>query len=470
MSNTIFFADNENFKNRNFPMLHRLIREFGFEPIFDDPPKPKDISFFLKGLDINLGKNIKENRYLYNIDLFEIVGPDYRKYINSRSLNEPLNFTWDDILSERFDALDKQATKELINKLNNTQACIEYYRDKLFAKRPIMVFVFGGSKIYQRACLKICELYNLNTFVLEHFFTGKHVYIEPQFNQIHNNKDTIKRIHARAKKNTSPITPINLQIFNLNVKDQPNTDYVDEIFASMTAEKIGCVFLQVFDDYSLTNVSNDFILARELDRILGLALNENDRLLLKLHPFEKIKHGTYPTKLYLENKFSEEIKRGRVYIIEGMCNEQISRINNWYGIVSQYALNLNLLGIEPNLNDNFFFNELFETHDPYDKAILIHEIAECGYFNKTEESFEKFVDHVAENLLPSIGCNEADIEEFYNKSFSIKKAGKVILNTQIIDNYVTNNKKTSEKIRNSLRLLLTDPRSFKIKLFAKLGL
>ena len=97
MSNIVFFPDNENFRNRNFPMIHRLIRKFEFEAFFDNPPEPKDINIFLKGLNINIGKNAKENRYLYNIDLFEIIGPEYRKYINSRSLNEAINFTWHDI-------------------------------------------------------------------------------------------------------------------------------------------------------------------------------------------------------------------------------------------------------------------------------------------------------------------------------------------------------------------------------------
>ena len=101
MSKVVFFPDNENFKNRNFPMVHRMMREFGLHSIFDNPPEVKNIRFYLKGFENNFEKAIIENRYIYNIDLFEIVGAEYRRYINARSLNESITFKWSDILKCR---------------------------------------------------------------------------------------------------------------------------------------------------------------------------------------------------------------------------------------------------------------------------------------------------------------------------------------------------------------------------------
>jgi len=468
MSNIVFFIDNENFKNRNFPMVHQLMREFGLQPIFDNLPEFKNIHFFLKGLEGE--KVIVENRYLYNIDLFEIVGAEYRRYINVRSLTESIGFTWSDILSGKFDLLDKSALKELLSMLNEANAHIEYYRDKLFIKRPLIVFVFGGSKIYQRACLKICELYNLNTFVLEHFFTGNHTYIEPQFDQIQNNKKTIERVCSRCHAGSLPLKPINIVLANLNVKDQLNTDYVDSILSTTTSKTIGCVFLQVFDDYSLANVDDEFVLSRELDRLVGFALQHNDQVFLKLHPYEYTKHGSYPTRDYLENKFLEEILLNRIHFIEGMLEEHILRINNWYGIVSQYALNLTLLGRNPTYNENFFFSQVFDCLSINDRVLLIHEMTEHGLFSKTEESYDRFIEHLGKNLLPCIGCTEADIEKFYNKIYSIKKKGQIVLNNQLINNPANSRHSRRKKIWNAIRLLFVDPRSFKAKLFTKLGL
>ncbi|MEM7047271.1 MAG: hypothetical protein AAF442_06445 [Pseudomonadota bacterium] len=477
MSNVVFFPDNENFKQRNFPMIHRVMREFGLQAIFDEPPKTKDLNFYLNDPGGDFAKTVIANRFIYNVDLFEIVEADYRRYINARSLSENLSFNWADILNKKFDTLDKAALKKLLESLNEARAFIEYYREKLFIKRPLLVFVFGGSKIYQRACMKICELFNLNTFVLEYFFTGKHLYIEPQYTQIQNNPWTIKRIYDRAKKETGPLKPINLLLSNINVKAQPNTDYVDEILALIKDERLGCVFLQVFDDYSLTNIADDFVLSDELDRIVELALQENDIILLKLHPFEYIKHGARPTKDYLENKFFDEIRLGRIYLVEGMLDEQLSRVNNWYGIVSQYALNLTLMGLSPNYNDAFFFRELFCEMEPYEKTILLHDITEHGFFDKTEKSYEKFLEHLSANLLPSIGCSESDLEKFNNKLYEIKKTRKIVVSSNATNSPVNNRHKRStkirnaiRKIRNAIRLLIIDPRSFRAKLFAKLKL
>jgi hypothetical protein len=469
MSNIVFFPDNENFKNRNFPMVHRLLREFGLQPIFDNPPEVKSIRFYLKGIDTNYEKAINENRYLYNIDLFEIVGAEYRRYINARSLSESITFQWSDILKCRFEKLDTLAMKDLLSMLNEANAHIEYYRDKLFIKRPLIVFVFGGSKIYQRACLKICELYNLNTFVLEHFFTGNHVYIEPQFDQIQNNKLTIERVRSRCRANTLPLKPVHLVLANLNVKEQPNTGYADIIFDIPKTKTLGCVFLQVFDDYSLANVDDEFVLSTELDRIVGLALKQNDQVLLKLHPFEYTKHGSYPTRDYLANKFFEETCQNRIHFIEGMLEKHISRINNWYGIVSQYALDLTLSGHNPICNKNFFFNDILNSISNNEKSLCIHEIAEHGLFSRTEKSFDQFIQHVSDNLLPCIGCAEADIEEFHNKVYSLNKAGKVVLNNQGMTSHISDPKNRPRKIRNAIRLFIFDPRTFKAKLFAKLG-
>lgn len=470
MSSIVFFPDNENFKNRNFPMVHRLLREFGLQPIFDNPPEVKSIRFYLKGIETNYEKAIIENRYLYNIDLFEIVGAEYRRYINTRSLSERITFQWSDILKCRFEKLDTLAMKDLLSMLNEANAYIEYYRDKLFIKRPLIVFVFGGSKIYQRACLKICELYNLNTFVLEHFFTGNHVYIEPQFDQIQNNKLTIERVRSRCRASTLPQKPINLVLANLNVKEQPNTEYADIIFDTPKTKTLGCVFLQVFDDYSLANVDDEFVLSTELDRVVGLALKQNDQVLLKLHPFEYTKHGSYPTRDYLANKFLEETRQNRIHFIQGMLEEHVSRINNWYGIVSQYALNLTLSGHNPICNKNFFFNDLLNSISNNERALFIHEIAENGFFSKTEKSYDQFIQHIANNLLPCIGCAEVDIEEFHNKLYSLKKAGKVVLYFQGMTSPISSPKNRRRKIRNAIRLLIFDPRTFKAKLFAKLGI
>lgn len=470
MSNNVFFPDNENFKNKNFPMIHRVLRDFNLHPIFDEPPVLTNTSFYLKGFVRNFEKVIVENRYLYNIDLFEIVGAEYRRYINIRSLTEDLQFKWSDILRGRFEKLDTLSLKELSSMLNEANAYIEYYRDKLYIKRPLIVFVFGGSKIYQRACLKICELYNLNTFLLEHFFTGHHVYIEPQYDQIQNNSKTIQRIISRSLSSSLPLKPINLVLNNLNVKEQPNTDNADIILSTPISKTLGCVFLQVFDDYSLANVNHEFVLSSELDRIVGLSLKENDHVFLKLHPYEYVKHGSYPTRDYLENKFFKEYQQNRIYFLEGMLETHISRINNWYGIVSQYALNLILLGIHPTYNENFFFNQALVSIPNYDRTLLIHEMTEHGFFSKTNKSYQQFIQHLGNNLLPCIGCTETDIEKFHEKIDAINKTGQVVLNYQGINNSMHGHQNLLRKIRNAIRLFFSDPKTFKTKLLAKLDL
>ena len=52
MSSTVYFPDNENFKNRNFPMIHRLMRDLALDAYFDAPPKAQRIRYYLtkKGL------------------------------------------------------------------------------------------------------------------------------------------------------------------------------------------------------------------------------------------------------------------------------------------------------------------------------------------------------------------------------------------------------------------------------------
>jgi len=467
MSDVIFFPDNENFKNRNFPMIHRLLRDFGMQALFDTPPK-KNINLFLRGRRRNFVETALANRFLYNIDIFEVIGAEYRRYINSRSLSENLPFKWADILNEKLDALDKMALRELLQNINDAHLCIEYYREKLFVKRPFLVFVFGGSKIYQRACLKVCEIYNLNTFVLEHFFTGNHVYIEPQFSQIQNNSSTIERVYARAKKEDGNLFPAKLMLFNKNVKEQPNIALVDEILEAKEDKKLGCVFLQVFDDYSLANISDDFVLSDEIDDVIQTALQENECVLLKLHPFEYTKHSAYPTRDYIEKKFWNEIQIGRVIFVEGMEEEQFLRIENWYGIVSQFSLNLTLIGLSSRNNHAFFFEGLFRGLREDEKILLLHRITEHGLFENSERSYKRFVEHISSNLLPSIGCSENELVKFNDKLHFVKKAQKIIKTPPPSHRADNSGLLWGTKTRNAIRLLFVDPHAFRAKLLAKL--
>ena len=145
MSSTVYFPDNENFKNRNFPMIHRLMRDLALDAYFDAPPKAQRIRYYLtkKGLRHDLQDIIVENRFFYNIDLFEIIEFEFKRKINIRSLDEELIFDWSEILNENFQNTDKDILKELAELLNEARLMIEYYRETLFVKKPFLVFVFG---------------------------------------------------------------------------------------------------------------------------------------------------------------------------------------------------------------------------------------------------------------------------------------------------------------------------------------
>ena len=347
---------------------------------------------------------------------------------------------------------------------------IEYYRETLFVKKPFLVFVFGGAKIYQRACLKVCEIYNLNTFVLEHFFTGKHVYIEPQYEPIQNSTNAIERITKRALENDYPLQPISIELSNINVKSQPETFYTQEVLDLNKGKKIGCVILQVYDDYSLTNISDEFILSQELERLIDTALHENERVLIKLHPYELSKHGEYHTKNYIETKYLDEIESEKLFFIEGMEDEQILKCENFYGTVSQYALNLLLLGAEAKMHDAFFFHTVFDKIETFERTLLLHRITEYGLFDQSERSYNRVLSHLSQNLLPSIACTDKDISEFNNKVFLVKKSSKLTYqntNSRFVGPRQTNKWRT---FRNALRLLIVDPKTFKIKLYARLKL
>lgn len=309
---TILFIDDINFHARGFPQLFRCIDSFHLRHQFHD--------FGNKGLKLSFGRYSEGHHNLqssiskiksapipewlnykhHDVSIFDIVRHELVAYV----LASPI---WHDQITPntRADVFAKLVENNYTDLLCNLSAghfWLSYWDEyfKKHSKKIAYICVFGNSLIYTQAAVRLAEKYSVVPYVFEHFFTGKHHFLEARLCPQQGASALRLPVPNNIQKDTAKIHNAFARMENKNVKPAPSQTAA----GFQNHNKVIAIFAQVVNDFSLVGEWNPVLgsVALYKELIFNILKRTNCNLILKAHPYESRKHNlaTNVTQLSLE--------------------------------------------------------------------------------------------------------------------------------------------------------------------------
>lgn len=290
----ILFADNFNFKSKNFPGFFQELSKYEVKIVYDD--KYTDIkraSGDIIDFDIATYENVLVT-YPLNKEQVQYLIEDEMNYMIAST---------DDSLQSEVDINFYSYSYNKIKKIAENRAIFWYSYWHQVKDFDIGV-VFGGNTIYSKALMMLCKSRNIPCYVMEHSFTGNDYFFLMQYEAIPNN---IKVIEKEIESNWV------VSYKNKNNKNVKPTTIKDKIGFNNYI----LILCQVRNDYSIIAGKNRFkncaLFYR--DMVLRLLDGTKDNIVIKCHPYEDKKIKGILTYNYLidfvnslDNKYKYRIK------------------------------------------------------------------------------------------------------------------------------------------------------------------
>lgn len=298
----IYFSDDFNFKEKNFPELYNFLKKYSIKYDFDknNAAIKKPTSFSYKSIIID-EHTICEEKYfdinLYNTYIHELL------YICSSSpqwidYDIPLN---DQELASFFYTY---FTKELLSCREKTIFFIDYWKRTLAEKKIDLGISFGGNLIYANTYAKVLASNNIPHFCVEHFFTGNDFYFERRYEPLPNNS---------LLQNTVYCTSIASSLTNkakkmVKIRAEKNKNVKQPAYYSLAQNDYILILAQVRNDFSIASKHNlhKNTIKFYIEIISKILSKTNYNIVVKTHPYEmkKINDISMTTYSILEREIS----------------------------------------------------------------------------------------------------------------------------------------------------------------------
>lgn len=267
----IYFADNVNFKEKNFPALYDFIKKNKLTCYYDSEVYKVNIDTY----EAKYESSVLVAEMYRGFKLFEL----YRDELMNRLFTS--EYVDREIGNDDSELLDfvLQTNSMLITVCRNEAIYWVDHWQQLNKASIDIAIGFGGNNIRTNSFLKVLDRNGIPTFVVEHFFTGNDFYLERRSSSITNNSLLRKCNYKNDFSFYKKIQNIkNKNVVQPSYKNYELTDYI-------------LILAQVRNDYSIiskTNIRHNSVFFYK-DLIMHLLKISDKTIVVKFHPYETLK-------------------------------------------------------------------------------------------------------------------------------------------------------------------------------------
>lgn len=402
----ILFENSGNFfpNKEHQKQLWTALKLIGFNKYkYINLPKPK-FETFREGC-------ILVDGYYFGIDVDSVIKYELGRYNNFTSVKNK--------------ASNKIKFEKKASELRDVASFyIKQYIEYLQKHKPYMVFVWNGASISSRALSESCIRLGIPVFSAENFVNGSMILRE--FGRPIPNNLPLKYLHKENnnkvgedtfelnKECTNPLDRIFNNYNNLNKGNK--LDIYEN--AVIDASSFVIFICQVPDDYSLISKKSLFDrIDLHFRNIVNLGYTN---VVIKLHPWEKVKFGgEYVTKEMM-GKIADDYKI-EIEFREHVSLSDYKAAQEVFLLTSQFQFELIYNNIQPVVLEEGSYVNLFHSekwNNLYKKIVGVNEtLIETFYeryiFDNSQDGCFKLIRFISSNVQPSMYIKPGYCERMY---------------------------------------------------------